>query len=76
MEHCRGQDAPVNNLMVRSQRACSFQCPGCADFRWEPTGWPRFHGFSMIAKTFAPIPGIRSFTIMKCLLTSYARKKQ
>jgi hypothetical protein len=46
------KDTPVNNLMVRSQLACSFQAPGIADSRREPLGWPRFHGFSMIAKTF------------------------
>ena len=39
-------------------------------------GWPRFHGFSMIAKNFDrhPISGIKSFAIMKCLLKSYAWK--
>jgi hypothetical protein len=45
------KDAPVNNLMVRSQLACSSQVPGIADSRRDPMGWPRFHGFSMIAKT-------------------------
>jgi len=34
-------------------------------------GWPRFHGFSMIAKDLIPIPGIRSFAIMKYLLKSH-----
>jgi hypothetical protein len=28
-----GWDAPVNNLTVRSQLACSFQLPGIADSR-------------------------------------------
>jgi len=37
-------------------------------------GWPRFHGFSMIAKDFDPISGIKPFAIMKCLLKSYAWK--
>jgi len=36
--------------------------------------WPLFHGFSMIAKAFLPIPGIRFFVIMNCLLKSHARK--
>jgi len=27
------KDAPVNNLMVRSQSACSFQGPGISDPR-------------------------------------------
>jgi len=36
--------------------------------------WPRFHGFSMIAKDLVPIPGIRSFAIMKYLLKSHVRK--
>src|SRR5689334_23282808 len=60
--------------MVRGQRACSFPCPGCAGLRREPAGWPRFPWLFMIAKAFAPIPGIRSFTIMKCLLKRHARK--
>ena len=30
------KDAPVNNLTVRSQLACSFQFPGIADSRREP----------------------------------------
>ena len=47
--------APVNNLMVRSQLACSFQGPGIAGSRRGPMGWPRFHGFSMIAKTFCAL---------------------
>jgi len=34
-------------------------------------GWPRFHGFSMIAKDLVPIPGIRCFAIMKRLLKSH-----
>jgi len=33
--------------------------------------WPRFHGFSMIAKDFVRI---KPFVIMKCLLKSHARK--
>jgi hypothetical protein len=34
MPHRRGSEgAPVNNLMVRSQLACSFQLPGIADSR-------------------------------------------
>ena len=34
MWQCAGpEDAPVNNLMVRSQSACSFQAPGIADSR-------------------------------------------
>ncbi|HET9969761.1 MAG TPA: hypothetical protein VFQ68_16120, partial [Streptosporangiaceae bacterium] len=40
----------------------------------EPMGWPRFHGFSMIAKTFAPYRGQNPFAIMKCLLKSHIRK--
>jgi len=46
----RRWDAPVNNLMVRSQSACSFQGAGIAGSRWGPAGWPRFPGFSMIAR--------------------------
>ena len=37
-------------------------------------GWPRFHGFSMIAKDLIPEVGTNSFAIMKCLLKSHARK--
>ena len=37
-------------------------------------GWPRFHGFTMIAKAFIPEVGTKAFAIMKCLLKSYARK--
>jgi len=48
--------------------------PWMCRFPPEPEGWPRFHGFSMIAETFVPIPGIRSFVIMKCLLKSHAWK--
>jgi len=33
-------------------------------------GWPRFHGFSMIAKDLIPEVGTNSFAIMKCLLKS------
>jgi hypothetical protein len=35
--------------------------------------WPRFHGFSMIAKTFVPPVGVKPF-VMKCLLKSHAWK--
>jgi hypothetical protein len=37
-------------------------------------GWPRFHGFSMIAKDLIPGVGTNSFAIMKCLLKSHVRK--
>jgi len=37
-------------------------------------GWPHFHGFSMIAKDFDPISGIKPFAIMKCLLKSHVWK--
>jgi len=36
-------------------------------------GWPRFHGFSMIAKAFLPYR-IKPFVIMKFLLKSHVRK--
>jgi hypothetical protein len=36
-------------------------------------GWPRFHGFSMIAKDLIPEVGTNSFAIMKCLLKSHSR---
>jgi hypothetical protein len=60
--------------MARSQLACSFHVPGIADFRRGPMGWPRFHGFSMIAKDLIPGMGAKPFVIMKCLLKSRARK--
>src|SRR5690348_4844485 len=57
--------------MVRSQLACSFSALDVP----VPAGLTAFFmTFPMIAKAFAPIPGIRSFTIMKCLLKSQARK--
>jgi len=37
-------------------------------------GWPRFHGFSMIAKDLIPGMGGECFAIMKYLLKSHARK--
>ena len=37
-------------------------------------GWPRFHGFSMIAKDLIPGMGTKPFVIMKCLPRSHARK--
>jgi len=36
-------------------------------------GWPRFHGFSMIAKDLIPGSGTKSFAIMERLLKSHAR---
>ncbi|HEU5390191.1 MAG TPA: hypothetical protein VFV73_30260, partial [Streptosporangiaceae bacterium] len=66
------KDAPVNNLMVRSQLACSFQNPGIAGSRRWPIGWPRFHRFSMITKDLIPGMGTKAFVIMKCLLKSRA----
>jgi hypothetical protein len=36
--------------------------------------WPRFHGFSMIAKDLIPGMGTKSFVIMKCLFKSYVWK--
>jgi hypothetical protein len=68
------KDAPVNNLMVRSQSACSFQGPGTSGSRPGPMGWLRFHGFSMIAKDLIPEVGTNSFAIMKCLLKSRVRR--
>ena len=68
------KDAPVNNLMVRSQLACSFQGPGIAGSRRWPIGWPRFHRFSMITKDLIPGMGTKAFVIMKCLLKSRAWK--
>src|SRR5690348_2260901 len=60
--------------MVRSQLACSFRGPGIAGSRCGPMSWPRFHGFSMIAKIFAPLEGAGPFGIMKGLLKSHARR--
>ena len=60
--------------MVRSQLACSFQVPGIADSGRGPMGWPRFHGFSMIAKDLIPGMGTKPFVIMKYLLKSHTRK--
>ena len=37
-------------------------------------GWPRFHGFSMIAKDLIPGMGTKAFVIMKRLLKSHALK--
>ena len=37
-------------------------------------GWPRFHGFSMIAKDLIPGLGAKSFVIMKFPLKSHTRK--
>jgi len=47
------KDAPVNNLMVGSRLACSFQGSGIADSCWGPMGWPRFHGFPWSRRVYS-----------------------
>src|ERR1051326_4663881 len=74
MAHRARKGAPINNLMVRSQSACSLQGPEIPGCRRGPMGWPHFHGFSMIAKDLIPGMGTKPFVIMKCLLKSHARK--
>jgi len=68
------RDAPVNNLMVRSQLAGSFQGPGIADTPLRAGGMAAFSWLFHDREDFYYLIGEKPFVIMKFLLKGHARK--